>query len=102
MKKSKAKPVNQEGVVCCDMMRFYAFEHEDQLITYVPAFRQFRLTVPEDLGGGGIVIDYCPWCGAKLPESLEKKWFRQVRTKLGFEDAFPFTKEIPSESKTDE
>ena len=46
------------------------------------------------------VISFCPWCGAKLPNSLRDKWFDIVFDDLGF-DA-PDSPGIPSEMHSDE
>lgn len=37
-------------------------------------------------GGGSFQeIEYCPWCGRKLPPPLTEEWYDRVR-ELGFEN----------------
>jgi len=44
------------------------YDCPDNLISYLPSFNEYGLIV-HDGGTSSIVITYCPWCGAKLPES---------------------------------
>ncbi|WP_373290132.1 DUF6980 family protein [Novosphingobium indicum] len=39
----------------------------DCLISYDPAFLRYGIMI-HDGGSSMIAIDYCPWCGCKLPE----------------------------------
>jgi hypothetical protein len=41
------------------------------------SFREYGLLV-HDGGESIIVIEYCPWCGVRLPESLRDEWFDQL------------------------
>ncbi|YCA17088.1 hypothetical protein M1D72_05965 [Vibrio sp. AK197] len=43
------------------------------------------------------MINYCPWCGVKLPESKRDLWFDTLE-KLGFDD--PTEQDIPEEFNT--
>ena len=45
-----------------------------------------------------IKIQYCPWCGKKLPDSLREKWFDELE-KLGYDD--PLNDDIPEKFKSD-
>ncbi len=66
------------GQHCCERMeaalRFEctahadAFECPDSLVYYSGRSDEYGLIV-HDGGTSYIVIGYCPWCGAKLPES---------------------------------
>jgi hypothetical protein len=38
-------------------------------------------------------IDYCPWCGSKLPDSQRDRWFDEVE-RLGVD---PWTEDVPAE-----
>ncbi len=51
----------------CDMHPD-VFECADNLIHYSQRFDEYLLIV-HDGGSSGVLISYCPWCGAKLPES---------------------------------
>lgn len=33
--------------------------------------------------GGAVTIDYCPWCGVKLPASQRDRWFDELEAALG-------------------
>ena len=43
-------------------------------------------------------IAFCPWCGAKLPESLRERWFAELQA-LGFDD--PSEQDIPERYRGD-
>jgi ribosomal protein S27AE len=42
----------------------------DCLVDYWPSSRTYGLIV-HDVGSSVVIIDYCPWCGTKLPERLQ-------------------------------
>jgi hypothetical protein len=44
------------------------FECPDSLVYYADRSNEYGLIV-HDGGTSYVVIEYCPWCGAKLPES---------------------------------
>jgi hypothetical protein len=66
---------------CCEDMRREVersceqhpdrFDCPDCLVHYWPELREYGLIV-HDGGSSVIVIRFCPWCGAKLPDSLRK------------------------------
>lgn len=66
---------------CCEDMRREVervceqhpdrFDCPDCLVQYWPKVREYGLIVHNG-GSAVIVIRYCPWCGAKLPDSLRK------------------------------
>lgn len=45
-------------------------------IGYDPKFGEFYIVVPES--AGYIALNYCPWCGMKLPRSLRDEWFDRI------------------------
>ncbi len=88
---------------CCQMMRNQV-EHQcdqhpnpfacpDNLIYYAPKFDEYGIIV-HDGGSSFISIEFCPWCGKKLPESKRDRWFEKLEG-LGFDD--PFSQSIPEE-----
>lgn len=93
---------------CCDSMRSQvefsceqhasAFDCPDALVFYTPKFDEYSLIV-HDGGSSGIRISFCPWCGAKLPESLRERRFAELEA-LGFED--PGSGAIPSKYNSEE
>ncbi len=73
----------------------YQLEHDncsDALIVFVAQFREYGLRV-RDGGTSCVQVDFCPWCGFKLPESLRNKWFDELE-RLGFDD--PLVQDIPA------
>ena len=79
---------------CCDEMNFH-LEQDDLPITYDALIIEYGIKY---LDGGSSVqlINYCPWCGKKLPESLRDKWFDTLHS-LGID---PFVDEIPEPYNT--
>lgn len=81
---------------CCDRMERSVTE--TQTVIYNDVFDEYGIPCREDSGESMILMDYCPWCGAKLPESKRADWFDELE-KLGF-DA-PITDDgIPDEYKS--
>ena len=78
-------------VLCCERLRDFAAD-PDIPIVFVDKFREFGISVLNG-GTGYILIEYCPWCGKKLPSSLREKWVAKIR-KLGLE---PGDARIPEE-----
>lgn len=77
-------------------------DKEDKIIYYVSRFDEYG--VPMRDGGEGLCssyigIDFCPWCGRKLPESKRDDWFETLE-KLGYDE--PMGQEIPKEFESSE
>ena len=53
---------------CCDRMNLYLSDDEGVAIHYYPKFREYGIPVL-DGGSSYITMDFCPWCGTKLPIS---------------------------------
>ena len=81
----------------CDLMDQY-LSGEDEFVDYVPKFREYGVPV-HDGGQSHIQINFCPWCGAKLPSSLRDEWFRELE-RLGHDD--PIFNGYPVEFSNDE
>lgn len=69
------------------------FECPDALISYYDKFDEYGLII-HDGGTAVSSIDYCPYCGKKLPESKRDLWFDTLES-MGYDD--PTEQEIPSE-----
>jgi hypothetical protein len=92
---------------CCDLiaerLQYVCPDHKDpfdcpdSLVYFSPEFREYGLII-HDGGHSYVTIQYCPWCGARLPESLRDRWFDEVEA-LGFHD--PEDPHIPEEYRTD-
>ncbi len=89
---------------CCNNMSFFInqnrkdveFDSED-LIYYEPKFDEYGIII-HDSGKSYIKIEFCPWCGKKLPVSKRDLWFEELE-KLGIEN--PLEDEIPEDFNSD-
>ncbi|WP_066884248.1 DUF6980 family protein [Carbonactinospora thermoautotrophica] len=85
---------------CCDRMR-YAVEADDLPVSYNPKLREYGI---DRTGDSGIVsqIEYCPWCGKKLPKDLRDEWFERVR-QLGLDpwEVLDHPEKFPEDLLTD-
>lgn len=70
----------------------------DQLLEYNKRFDEYGILI-HDGGTSSLQIQYCPWCGAKLPESKRDLWFETL-FRLGFDE--PSEQPIPKSFQTDE
>ena len=76
----------------------YAVADERLPVTYVPRFREWGIDYVDGLSF--LTLEFCPWDGEKLPESLRDEWFRRVREDLGLEPGDPDTV-YPEEMRSD-
>jgi hypothetical protein len=79
---------------CCE--RMVSFLRADNLPIYYSAkFREWGINYP---GGDSIqLIEFCPWCGTKLPDPLGDQWHERIRV-MGLD---PDEDEIPEPMRTD-
>lgn len=71
------------------------FECPDHLIVYNEVFDEIGIVV-HDGGPSYVLIQSCPWCGARLAESQRDRWFDET-------DAAGFTEEtLPTKYRTGE
>jgi hypothetical protein len=80
---------------CCKEMDFF-LEEKRVRISYIDYKRLYAIKLTS---GGLQTMNYCPWCGHKLPEPLDEEWFNLLE-EMGFDN--PRQQEIPKEFKTDE
>jgi hypothetical protein len=66
------------------------FDCPDNLIQYSAKLREYGIIV-HDGGSSTCSIHFCPWCGARLPDSLRDRWFEEM-DRLGID---PWKGEIP-------
>ena len=88
---------------CCDSLIRELNDCANHLV-YSRKYRQYSIG---RLGSKSITcIDYCPWCGTRLPRSLEDDWDVVLEKEYGVVIDNPFdkkeTKKIPAEFLTDE
>lgn len=53
------------------------FDCPDCLIHYSSKFREYGLII-HDGGSSFVVIQFCPFCGSRLPMSLRDQWFKEL------------------------
>jgi hypothetical protein len=88
---------------CCDDMN--RFVNDKRMpIEYMSTFREYHL--PLLSSNAQQSIDYCPWCGVNLPNSLRDLWFEMLEDKIGeqiYDIAFDNTRfnEIPEKFQND-
>ena len=90
---------------CCEDMRREVeraceqhpdgFDCPDCPVHYSPKFREYGLTV-HDGGSSSCGIQFCPWCGVRLPESLRGRWFAEME-RLGVD---PWEGDVPEEFRS--
>ncbi|MFI6899334.1 DUF6980 family protein [Streptomyces sp. NPDC050256] len=68
------------------------FACPDVLIKFSAKFQEYGLII-HDGGTSSITIDFCPWCGRRLPESQRDRWFDE----LGRRGIDPGEGEVPAE-----
>lgn len=79
---------------CCDEMeqniKIYG------LLSYNEVFDEYGLNYIGDTNSY-FIIEYCPWCGKKLPESKREMWFNELE-QLGYDDPL-MDENIPNKFK---
>ena len=99
---------------CCEDMEIHVYhtekdavfdggDKEDKVVYYSSTFNEYGLPIHDGENGMAtsyVTINFCPWCGKKLPVSKSDEWFETLE-KMGYEN--PFVDEnIPEEFKTSE
>jgi len=70
----------------------FAIDDPDVPIVYTSKFREVGIRVL-DGGDSSILIQYCPWCGNRLPNSLRNEWFEALER----QHIDPYGQQIPEE-----
>lgn len=90
---------------CCPKMAYYISkptlwpsQGHNRVLDWYRSWNEYRIPMTYD-GHTSTLIDFCPWCGSKLPESRQKLWYETLYS-LGFGD--PGEQDIPEEFNTDE
>ncbi|MFD9390728.1 DUF6980 family protein [Streptomyces sp. NPDC060000] len=68
------------------------FACPDALVRFEPKFLEYGLIV-HDGGSACREIAFCPWCGARLPESRRDRWFDTLEAR-GID---PWEDDVPPE-----
>ncbi|MGN9756752.1 DUF6980 family protein [Streptomyces sp. SD31] len=64
----------------------------DALVGFSARFQEYGLIL-HDGGTSSITIDFCPWCGRRLPASQRDRWFDELERR-GID---PGEDEVPAE-----
>jgi hypothetical protein len=98
-KKVEEERRNYKGPYCCLTMDA-ELSKEGAILYYDPQYREYGVDLLER---GGMLIDYCMFCGKKLPISVRDEWFGILENEYGLE--WPDSKDkkkVPQEFWTDE
>ena len=83
--------------LCCQSMSSI-LKKELNSIKYNPAEREYGIEYTDGTSSLQL-INFCPFCGNKLPASLSDRWFLELE-QLGYDD--PLNQEIPEKFKSEE
>lgn len=100
------KARNMDTHCCQSMKKAVSSPHEgadchaspDCLIDYNCKFDEYGIVI-HDGGSSVLTIEFCPWCGSKLPESRRDEWFEELE-RIGITD--PQDKTIPAKYLSNE
>lgn len=84
----------------CDKLNKFSsedFDDVDKPIISIKKFDEYGLKI-RDGGSSSVKIEFCPWCGDRLPDSKRQRWFDEIE-KLGID---PWTQDVPDKFLTDE
>ena len=90
----------QDNNFCCYAMK-ESFE-DDKIIQYSNIFRRYFIDIDEK---SYRQLEFCPWCGVKLPKVLNREFFDTLENEYHFDLDnldFPDFKNAPKEMQTDE
>ncbi|MFN8523152.1 MAG: hypothetical protein U0821_08605 [Chloroflexota bacterium] len=79
----------------CERM-LQAISSEDDIIRYSDRYRRYGIVI-HDGTESVLVIQYCPFCGSRLPEPLDDKWFDLFYAME--EDLEPYDLNVPVEMR---
>jgi hypothetical protein len=78
----------------CEQMRTL-LEDAETALAYDPRYREYSIAYTDSASVQ--LIDYCPFCGVRLPDSLRDEYFARL-DELGIE---PFSDDVPPEMRDD-
>jgi hypothetical protein len=86
---------------CCPLMKIF-LENPKTLLQYYPIVREYAFTISNSPAVQ--LLSYCPWCGTKLPESLEDTYYEILEKEYGIFRGVDIKhdRRIPQEFKSNE
>ena len=82
---------------CCGQLKLL-LEDKKTSIGYEDKFREYYIEMKQS--NSYQIINYCPWCGKKLPTSLRDEWFDILEEDYNIEDVIKEENKIPKEFKS--
>ncbi|HLC07436.1 MAG TPA: hypothetical protein VJJ26_04585 [Candidatus Babeliales bacterium] len=99
-KKIEEERRNYKGPHCCLTMD-RGLVSDVGVLLYSAKYREYGVKIPKSTGY--IIMDYCMFCGKKLPISLCREWFDILENEYGLESPMEEDKKkVPKEFLTDE
>jgi len=96
-KKIEEESRNYKGPHCCLTMDA-GIDGDNRILFYTPYLREYQIQ-----SEGFLVLDYCPFCGKREPQSLRKKWLEILSADYGLVDPLGKDKsKVPQDFLTDE
>ncbi|MBP9791623.1 MAG: hypothetical protein KBC27_00200 [Rickettsiales bacterium] len=78
---------------------FYTTSNNDVIIRYYPKTREYFSVHSDETGCD---INYCQWCGKKMPKPLVDEWYKILEEEYGILDpVVDDADKVPKEFKTD-
>ena len=95
---------NHEQQHCCELMNMFLADPRIPLF-YSAVYREYDIPLlykDEITALQGLF--YCPWCGKKLPSSVQNQWFEILKKEYSLDDPWSDEQEklVPKEFTTDE
>ena len=93
---------------CCDDIHSHLIGPDEDgceiQLKYFSDIRDYAIPYKPRKGGGYQLISFCPWCGSKLPSSLDEKMVKILKNeyRYDFVNKSICDYKIPKEFKTDE
>ena len=81
---------------CCSDMR--EMIEEENSIVFISEFREYGVPIC-DGGSSFLEMQFCPWCGKKLPGSLREEYF-SILDKMGINYPCP-PEELPENMRSE-
>jgi hypothetical protein len=89
-----------KGPHCCLTMDA-ELESQETVLKYNPWYREYGVKIPKSIRV--MLMDYCMFCGKKLPSSVRRQWFDILKEEYELESPMEEDKKkIPREFWTDE
>ena len=91
---------NYKGPHCCLTMD-RGLVSDAHVLHYSAKYREYGIIIPKSTGC--MLMDYCMFCGKKLPISVRDEWFEILEKEYGLESPCEEDKKkVPKEFLTDE